>query len=68
MDVYRASIAKRLLLMGYAQHEAAAILNVNQGRICEVHRGDRFAQVEVASFGRVAWFMVKGLARRMVGR
>jgi len=33
--------------MGLLQHQAAAVLGVNQGRISEVMRGKRFPEVEL---------------------
>ena len=44
-----ASIIKALLLMGrYHQHQIAALLGINQGRVSEVNTGKRFAHVPPA--------------------
>lgn len=37
---------KALLAAGMRQHEIAAKLGINQGRIGEIHTGKRFADVE----------------------
>lgn len=46
MSVDLASKALRLVKMGFKQHQAAAILGVNQGRISEVVNGKRFNGVK----------------------
>ncbi len=46
MTAEMAAYAKHLVsVCGFAQHHAAAILGVNQGRISEVMTGKRFADV-----------------------
>lgn len=43
-----AAVAKYLLSKGFAQHQVAARLNVNQGRISEIKTGKRFSWVTPA--------------------
>ncbi|QBY02334.1 hypothetical protein E2K80_17630 [Rhodophyticola sp. CCM32] len=43
------SIIKARLLMGEFQHRIAADYDLNQGRICEIAKGKRFAQVRPAT-------------------
>ncbi|MFY9628657.1 MAG: hypothetical protein WAK03_10990 [Methylocystis sp.] len=51
MTVELASKAKTMVLrLGMAQHEAAAKLGVNPGRICEVVNGRKFADAPFAPF------------------
>lgn len=46
----KAAIAKFLVLkLGLYQHQAAALLGVNQGRISEVMTGKKFPQVPPAN-------------------
>ena len=49
MTPERAAIAKRLMMSGFYQHEVAAKLGVNQGRISEINTGKIFAEVKPAS-------------------
>ena len=47
MTPERAALAKLLVgKLGMLQHEAAAVLGVNQGRISEVMTGKRFAGIK----------------------
>jgi predicted transcriptional regulator len=48
MTLELAAKAKALVKLGLKQHQAAAILGVNQGRISEVISGKRFAYVPPA--------------------
>lgn len=49
MTAARAAMAKLLVRKhGLLQHQAAAVLRVNQGRISEVLSGKRFADVDEA--------------------
>ena len=43
------SIIKARLLMGEFQHRIAADYDLNQGRICEIAKGKRFAHVRPAA-------------------
>lgn len=49
MTPTRAAIAKRLMMSGFYQHQVAAKLGVNQGRISEVNTGKIFPEVPPAS-------------------
>lgn len=44
-----AAVIKKLLLQGYDQHDIAALLGVNQGRISEINTGKKFADVSPAT-------------------
>lgn len=44
------SIIKARLLKGEFQHSIAADYDLNQGRICEIAKGKRFAHVRPAVF------------------
>lgn len=46
MTPEKAAIAKKLLSEGWLQHDVAAYLEVNQGRISEISRGQTFPDVE----------------------
>jgi hypothetical protein len=48
MTAKRAAIAKRLMMSGFYQHEVAAKLGVNQGRISEINTGKIFADIPPA--------------------
>jgi hypothetical protein len=37
-----AILMHRMSMMGIAQHHIAAVFGVNQGRVCEVLKGNRF--------------------------
>jgi plasmid maintenance system antidote protein VapI len=45
MSAELASVALTLIRLGFKQHQAAAMLGVNQGRISEVVTGKRFVGV-----------------------
>ena len=46
MTAELASKALALLRLGYHQHQVAALLGVNQGRISEVNTGKRFSSAK----------------------
>jgi hypothetical protein len=55
MTIELASKAKTMVLrLGMAQHEAAAKLGVNLGRICEVVNGQKFADAPFAPLNDLA--------------
>jgi len=53
LDPEIASLIKGLLPHRLHQHQIAALLHINQGRISEVKTGKRFAEVPPASEDRI---------------
>jgi len=55
MTAELASKAKTLIQLGLKQHQAAAVLGVNQGRISEVMTGKRFIGVTPCSTDQLSF-------------
>lgn len=55
MTAELASKALTLIRIGLKQHQAAAVLGVNQGRISEVMTGKRFAGVVACSTDQLSF-------------
>jgi predicted XRE-type DNA-binding protein len=55
MSAELASKALTLVRLGFKQHQAAALLGVNQGRISEVVNGKRFAGVVACSTDQLSF-------------
>jgi len=55
MTAELASKAKTLIRLGLKQHQAAAVLGVNQGRISEVMTGKRFVGVTPCSTDQLSF-------------